>query len=207
MNYTELQAAILDAAVRADLADECPGFIRLCEGMMRRDLRAFETRTTLDETARVANGVYNLPDTIQEVRAVFTEANGNSYKLENVGLAGIRSLPSSAGVVSYGVVGSTIEFRGVPATDTEFEIIGIGWPDPLATTATNNLLTYHESLYLHGSLFFLYQHTQDLELAQQALGIYTNAAKSLNEQIGRKIGGSSIMPGYNFGHVSIGSRY
>lgn len=208
LNYTTLQTNILANAMRPDLSAECPDFIRLCEGMIRRDVRAFETRTTLDETDRSSEGIYNLPDTIQEVRAVYAPLDsGDSYALQNVGLAGIRTLPASAAVRNYAVVGSTIEFRGVPATDAELEIIGIGWPDPLETTATNNILTYHESLYVHGSLFHLYQFTQDLELAQQALAIYTDAAKSLNQQISRRIGGGSVMPGYNFGHFTTGTGY
>lgn len=207
LNYTTLQTAVLNNAARADLSAECPDFIRLCEGMIRRDVRAFETRTTLDEADRVADGVYTLPDTIQEVRAIFAPIDDDSYALQNVGLPAIRTLAASADVRYYAIVGSTIEFRGVPAADSEFEIIGIGWPDPLDTTATNALLTYHESLYVHGSLFHLYNYTQDLELAQIALRIYTDAAKALNEQISRRIGGGAIMPAYNFGHFTTGTGY
>jgi len=175
--------------------------------MIRRSVRAHETRTTLDESDRSSGGLYILPDTIQEIRAVYTDGPVDSYTLENVGLAGIRMLPSDADPQHYAVSGSTVEFRGVPGTDTEFEIVGMGWPDPLATTATNALLTNHEAVYLYGGLFHLYYFAQDLELAQNALSAFNDAVQTLNKLIGRKIGGGSILPAYNFGHISTSRGY
>lgn len=211
LTYSTLQSTVLAQAARAELTAECPQFIRMCEAMIRRKVRAFETRTTLDDADRgddVTTGLYTLPDTIQEVRAIYAAtAAGDSYALENVGLAGIRMLSSSADPQHYAVSGSTIEIRGIPADDAELEVVGIGWPDPLETTATNWILTSHEDLYVYGTLFHLYQYTQDLELAQGALSTFTDAADALNEQIGRRIGGGSILPAYNFGHVRTSRGY
>jgi hypothetical protein len=211
LNYTTLQSTVLAQAARAELTAECPQFIRMCEAMIRRKVRAFETRTTLDDSDRgddVTTGLYTLPDTIQEVRAIYAARDGGeSYALENVGLAGIRMLPSSADPQHYAVSGSSIEIRGIPGDDAELEVVGIGWPDPLETTATNTLLSNHEDLYVYGTLFHLYQFTQDLELAQAALSTFTDAVDTVNEQIGRRIGGGSVLPAYNFGHVRTGRGY
>jgi hypothetical protein len=116
-------------------------------------------------------------------------------------------LPSSADPQHYAVSGSSIEIRGIPGDDAELEVVGIGWPDPLETTATNTLLSNHEDLYVYGTLFHLYQFTQDLELAQAALSTFTDAVDTVNEQIGRRIGGGSVLPAYNFGHVRTGRGY
>ena len=207
LNYTTLQSTVLAYSARADLSAEAPGFIRLCEGLLRRELRAQETRATLVEADRSSDGIYNLPATIQEVRAIWASDNDDQYTLENVGLHGIKTLAASSDPRYYAVSGNTIEIRGVPATDSEFEIVGLGWPVPLETTPTNDLLTYHEALYIYGTLFFLYTYTQDIELATNAYQNFSDAVRKINSFVGRKIGGGSILPAYNFGQVSTGRGY
>ena len=208
MNYTQLQAAILAQAVRPELTTEVVQFIRGAEAMIRREVLATDTRTTLVEADRISGGVYDLGGQVQNVRSIIaSSSNGGTYRLENVGLAGIRMLPADADPQHYAVSGQTVEIRGVPATDAELELIYTGWPDPLATTATNELLTNHEDLYIYGALFHLYNYTQDLELAQAALSVYGDARDKLNDAVARMIGGGSVMPAYNFGHVRIGRGY
>lgn len=208
MNYTTLQAAILAQAVHSELTAEVVDFIRRTESMIRRDVRGLELRTTLVEADRSADGVYNLSGRVEKIRAIYAESSsGDTYALENVGLAGIRMLPASAAVQHYAVSGQTVELRGVPGTGDSFELVYRGWPEPLATTATNELLTNHEDLYLYGALFHLYNHTQDLELAQSSLSVFRDAAEQLNRLNGRLTGGGSTLPAYNFGHVRTGRSY
>lgn len=207
-DYTSLKAAILAQAVHPELTTEVAQFVQSCEAMIRREVRAMETRTTLEEADRISGGVYNLGGQVQEVRSIIaTSSGGDTYRLENVGLAGIRMLAASVDPLHYGVSGQTVEIRGVPGTDAEFELIYVGWPDELEDTATNELLTNHPDLYLYGSLFHLYNWTQDLELAQAALSVYGDARDKLNEAVDRLKGGGSVMPAYNFGHVRIGRGY
>lgn len=208
LNYTSLQSSVLAQAVHAELTTEVVEFIRRCEAMIRRELDAYEVRTTLDETDRSSAGLYNLSGQVLEVRAIYaTDTAGETYPLENVGVRGIRSLPSDADVLHYAVSGQQVEFRGVPATDAELELVALGWPDPLATTATNSLLTNHEDIYLYGTLFHLYQYTQDFELAQTALDVFGDAIGKANRAHARLNGGGSVMPAYNFGHRRIGRGY
>lgn len=207
-DYASLQAAILAKAVTPELTTEVLEFIQSCEAMIRREVRAMETRTTLVEADRISGGVYDLGGQVQEVRSIIaTSSGGDTYRLENVGLAGIRMLSSSADPQHYAVSGQTVEIRGVPGTDAEFELVYVGWPDALSVTPTNELLTNHSDLYLFGSLFYLYNHTQDLELAQAALSVYGAARDTLNEAAERLKGGGSVMPAYNFGHVRIARGY
>lgn len=205
LTYTTLQSTVLEEAVHAELTTEVVGFIRKCEAMIRRKLFALELRTTLDETDRNSGGIYNLSGQVQEVRRVYTSDAVNGA--ENVGIAGIRALDATAPVLQYAVSGQTIELRGVPGTDAEIELIYKGWPDPLATTATNELLTNHEDIYVCGTLFYLYKHTQDLELAQSELSTFTDAVDALNKATARLTGGGSVMPAYNFGQIRVGRGY
>lgn len=208
LNYTTLQSTVLSNAHRSGLTTEVVEFIRRAEGMIARDLRAYPLNFTLDEDDRSGSGVYNLPSGFLELRAAYAAAaDGSTYALENVGPAGIRMLSSTAPVIHYAVLGDTIEFRGVPDTDASIELQYLGIPDPLTTTATNNLLTNHEEVYISGALYFLYRFTQDLELAQAELGVFNDAIEKLNAQYGRRFGGGSSLPAYNFGHVRVGSGY
>lgn len=205
LNYTTLQSTVLDRAVRPELTTEVLQFIRECESMIRTRVRALELRSTLDESDRVTGGIYNLSGQVQRLRAVYSSSS--DAPLELVGLGALRAVPTSADVTRYAVVGQTIEFRGVPGTDAEIELVYFGWPDPLATTATNELLTNFEDLYIHGTLEALYTYTQDLELAQYHGGKAREIAEAVNDLTAGRNSGGSVAPAYNFGHVRIGRGY
>jgi hypothetical protein len=207
LDYTTLQTTVLEQAKRSDKAAKCPQFIRSCESMVRRKLQALEFRITLAEVDRVAEGVYTLPEHVQEVRAIFGTVNSNRVQLRDVGLSGINSLAPSDPAIVYAISGHTIEFRGVPGTGSEFEAVCFGWPDPLATTPTNELLDKYEDLYVYGTLFFLYNDTQDLELAQASLSVFEDVVKHVNKMASRIIGNPASPPAYNFGHIPTGQGY
>jgi len=210
MNYGQLKTAVLEHAHAPELTAEVAGFVRLAEGLIRRELRAYELAYTLDESDRVALGVYTLPATLLEVRAIYaTDAAGETFALENVGVVGIRNALATSPVLSYAVRGdNTIEFRGVPATDAELEVLYLGHPVAFSADGDeNDLLTNHEAIYLYGALHYLYTWTEDLELAGAARENCLDAIEKLNQQIGRKIGGGSVVPGYNLGLYNAGSGY
>lgn len=207
LDYTTLQSTVLDQAKRADLSSQCPQFVRSCESMIRRRVQALESRITLDESDRVSEGIYTLPSSVQEVRAVYGTVNSTPIVLQNAGPLGLRSIAATDPAIAYAISGHTIEFRGVPGTDSEFELVTFGWPDALATTSTNELLTNFEDLYVYGTLFFLYSYTQDLELAQIALDVFADVVKHVNKLSQRITGNQVPAPMYNFGQVVTGSRY
>src|SRR5262245_55356050 len=200
MNYGELKTAVLTYAARSDLSAQVAGFVRLAEGMIRRELRAYPLSITLTETDRSSGGVYTLPSTISELRAVYgTDSQGNSFALEQVGPLELRdTLDASAPAVQYAMLGSQIEFRGTPATGSTFELRVLGHPAALSSDSdTNDLLTDHEAIYLYGALYHLYTLPQDLELASKAYDTYSDALEKLGEQIGRRLGGLKVAGYYN----------
>lgn len=204
MNYGELKTAILDYSHRPDLSGQVAGFVRLAEGMIRRDLTAMPTSTTLNTP--VAAGVYALPVDADSVRAVYAvNASGDSYALEQVGLYQLRRLAVTATPLQYAVIGDNIEIRGLPDPSADIEVHYMGHPVALDDDAdTNELLADHEALYVYGSLFYLYQFTQDPELAQGALDTFSEPLRKLNEHAGRRLGGASVAPAYHFGPLHQG---
>ena len=201
MNYGQLKTFVLAEAHRADLTAEVAGFIRRAEGMIRRRLVGYELTVTLDEDDRDADGVYDLPSNLLMLRVVFTtSSSGLSYQVENCGAPNIREYGPTAPVLVYAVRGSQIEFRGVPAEDQELELHYFGHPAALSADADENtLLTDHESLYVEGALFYLYKHTQDVELAQGALDVFDATIEALNDAHARKVSSGSNQGHYNFG--------
>lgn len=199
MNYGELKTAILADTHRPDLSTHVARFVRQCEGLIRRDLRGYLVSTTLTDSDRVSAGLYNMPARLLEVRHISLQGRQGDA-LQRVGPGNIRRLDSSADVVQYCQNGDgTIEFRGVPSATDVFDILYYGTPAPFSSDSDENeLLTDHESLYMAGSKFFLYLHTQDRELAQDELDIFNGIVDTLNEQIARKIGGANVAPVYNF---------
>lgn len=199
MNYGELKQAILDDTHRPDLSTHVARFVRQCEGMIRRDLRAYLVSTTLTDTDRSSGGVYTLPGRLLEIRHISLQGRQGDA-LQRVAPGQIRRLDSTADVLQYCQNGDgTIEFRGVPGTADVFDVLYFGTPAPFsADSDENELLTDHESLYMAGSKAFLYMHTQDRELAADEAALFDQIIEDINEQVAREIGGANVAPSYNF---------
>ena len=163
------------------------------------DLTAYTLSTTLTDSDRVSDGVYNVPGRLLMVRDIKLQGREGDG-IQRVAPGQIRRLDSTADVVQYCQNGDgTIEFRGVPGAAEVFDIVYFGTPAPFASdTDENTLLTDYETLYMSGSKFFLYTKTQDLELAQAELSLFNSIVENLNEQMARKIGGANVAPTYNF---------
>jgi len=199
MNYGELKQAILDDTHRADLSAHVERFVRQCEGLIRRDLTAYLLSTTLTDLDRVANGLFNLPARLLQVRHISLQGRQGDA-IQRVAPGQIRRLDTTTDVVQYCQYGDgTIEFRGVPTASDVFDILYYGTPAPFSADGDENeLLTDHETLYMAGGKFFLYLHTQDRELANDELDIFNGVIDTLNEQVARKVGGANVAPSYNF---------
>lgn len=199
MNYGDLKQAILDDTHRPDLATHVARFVRQCEGLIRRDLQGYLLSTTIPDGFRVSDGLYNLPARVLDVRHISLQGRQGDA-LQRVAPGQIRRLDATADVLQYCMNGDgTIEFRGVPGTADVFDILYFGTPTPFVSdTDENDLLMDHETLYMAGSKFFAYLHTQDRELARDELEIFNGVIETLNEQVARKIGGANVAPSYNF---------
>jgi hypothetical protein len=202
MDYADLQTAVIEDSHRPDLANLVPRFIREGEGMIRREMVAFLLTTTIEESSRsVTNPAqYLLPDGVQIIRRIAIAGSLGS-DITRIALGSITSYTATQRVAVYVEPGDgLIEFRGNPPEDTIFDLNYYGMPAPLvADTDTNTVLEENETLYKAAALFYLYQNTQDRELASDQLDIFEGVVETLNEQIARKIGGAKITASYQFG--------
>jgi hypothetical protein len=195
LNYGTLKTQILEDAHRPDLSTKVDDFIRQAEGEIYSRLRASEmiVRVNLTDADRVTadEGFYTLPTDYLEERSLFIEGT-NGCMLESVSLAELRRVAGSAPVRHYSVISdSEVEFRGVPSTTDEIELIYFARPAAFSGDSdVNDVLTKHESIYLYAALSALYLYTQDLELAQAAAASAAQAIVTVNEQAGRAFGGA-----------------
>lgn len=199
MNYGELKQAILDDTHRPDLSTHVARFVRQCEGLIRRELRAYLLTTTLTDSDRVSDGVYNVPGRLLEIRSLRLQGRQGDGIIR-VAPGQIRRLEATTDVVQYCQYGDgTIEFRGVPGSADVFDLTYMGTPAPFTDDADeNDLLTDHETLYMAGSKAFLYNHTQDRQLMIDEAQMFDQIVSDLNEQMAREIGGANVAPSYNF---------
>jgi len=198
LNYTTLQTAIITDTHRPDLASEIPRFIRLGEGLIRRELKAYELNYDMTDSDRVTagKGIYTLPGTVVDIRSIhLVGRQGDS--LNRVMPGHVRRLSGTADVVQYCQYGDgTVEFRGIPGTADAFEVRYFGTPAPLDTTATNSLLDDHEGLYMAAAKYYLYLYEQNLELAQAEANTFDAIMERINEMMARKISGGTVAPTY-----------
>lgn len=203
MNYGELQTAIIEDTHRADLESLVPRFIREGEGMIRREMSAYILTTTIEEADRSGTdpAKYSLPSGVLLIRRIAIKDSLGS-DITRIALGSITSYTTAQRVAVYVEPGDgLIEFRGAPPTDTIFDLNYFGMPAALVEDAdTNTLLDENETLYKAAAMFYLYQNTQDRELASDALDVFQGVVVTLNEQIARKIGGAKITASYQFGN-------
>ena len=201
MNYAELQTAVIEDTHREDLASLVPRFIREGEGMIRRELSAYILTTTIEESARLNNTQYSLPAGILVIRRISQQDIVGSEVIR-IALGAITNYPVTNRVAVYAEPGDNmIEFRGAPPEDTIFDLNYFGMPARLVNPDdTNTLLDENETLYKSAAMFYLYQNTQDIELATLAIDVFNSIIETLNEEIARKIGGAQITASYQFGN-------
>ena len=218
----DLYTFITAESHRADLSAEFDNFIRRAEQRIAREVRAVEMiqHTVLDDGDRIGEScTFELPlDFLEDISIIYgsddipLEAqHGNGKPITNkLTMHDIFSKSECGPVNSYALTstdsgdssggGPKIIFKGKPPLyDPEVDLFNfftvIYYARPLALTAEdseNNILTNHETLYISASLFELYRHTQDLELAQAQLDVFADAATKLNAQAGRFIGGTRM---------------
>lgn len=200
LNYGTLKTKILADAHRTGLTAEVAGFVRAAESAIYALLRCGEMikRTDLTDSDRVTTdeGFYTLPTDFLEERAFFL--NGGKIMLESVSLAELRWVDGSTPVRHFTIISDAeIEFRGVPSTTDEIEVIYFARPTAFsADPDVNDILTRYEGIYLDAAKAELYLFTQDLELAATHSAAALAQIEALNEQGGRMIGGARQAPGY-----------
>lgn len=151
-NYSTLLTSIAGVLHRADLNNDIPGFVDLCEADMaaRLDDGNDEASTTLSLTT---SGSVTLPTGFKRMRRMRCYDGTIYWDLPQNALApseynGVT--PSRP--VSYTISGSTITSRPLPDKTYTLALDYYGTFTPLTGTATNWILTSYPAVYLYGSL-------------------------------------------------------
>lgn len=173
-SYTDLQASVALWINRTDLTSVIPDFITLAEARIRRDIRARDQLSTY--TATLTTEEAALPTDFLEARYVKAEVNGYLKALEFVAETIYDSKPNVPWPVFYTVDGNTLKVRGGSVALVNYW----GKYAPLATTATNWLLSNSPDVYLFASLVEANDYIRDDVAMGRYLERYMSAAAEFN---------------------------
>lgn len=157
MDYTTLQSDLADLLDRSDLTSQIPGFIRLCEAQLNRDLRHWqmENRATAATTERYVPRPTDWVETIQLINTSTGkpmryvsrfEMNERRYSsnLDSDGLAGNPEM--------YRHSEGNFELYPTPASATTLEIEYLQKIPALSGSNTTNwVIDSNPDVYLYGS--------------------------------------------------------
>ena len=157
--YTGLKASVADFVNRADLTSAIPDFITLAEAQMNRRLLADGPIRQMMASAAITISAefVNVPSDFLAVRAIYPGTTTSVPPLTFAEPEKIVELkvtqPSQDGDISiFSIVGGQYQFwpyNGDTYTGTQIYWQAI---PPLASNATNWLLTAHPDAYLYGAL-------------------------------------------------------
>lgn len=153
-NYTELQAAIASYLNRADLTATIPDFIKLAEATLNKVVR----NTRMVGTASVAVSTRNADVPADFLEPLYVQLTSDEdYPLTQVSAGQIGELRQARTRAPgtprfFAIVGRKIEVTPTPAAATGLTMQYYQELPPLASNATNWLLTYQPDLYLYTSL-------------------------------------------------------
>ena len=203
--YTELQTAVNNWLARTDLAGRSPEFIALAEGRMNRELetRSQEKRVTASLTA--GDGYVSLPTDLRRIREVrlntspLTVLNYYSpHAIDREFSSAATGKPSS-----YSIIGSEIYLRPTPDSAYTAEILYVASLDALdADTATNNVLSRHPDVYLHGALAEAFGYLMDETRRTYHDALFTTAVASIKaDEDKAKFGSGALTYSTDYGEV------
>lgn len=165
VNYTELQAGVLDWIERDDLAAKAPQFIALAEAGFNRNLRLREqlvrVMTTVGDCGEAA-----LPDDWLETKDIWLEDGAKDAQLVVVpfeALLRIRKLEGPGTPRAYAIQGRTILLAPLSGGSTEIKLAYFQKIPPLASNATNWLLALAPDLYLYAACLQAAPYLRDAE--------------------------------------------
>lgn len=169
-NYSNLKAAIEDWSKRPDAASKIDDFITLTEEAMFSDpdfpleLRQIESRETA--TVSTSSRFLALPDRFLEMRRLKINLSGGDCDIIYLSPEQMP-INGASGIPKFFTVTSQLEFDRVPDSAYTVEMQLYKAPQGLSSSnATNDVLTNHPSIYLHGCLHFLFKWSMQTDLAE-----------------------------------------
>lgn len=180
-NYTGLLAAIAAALPRADLTATIPDFVLMAEAEFNRKLRTQQQEVKANLT--VTGEYVTVPVDFMEFRNGYIASSPRrplAYLSPDL-QTGTDGDPRSGGKVHFSLAGGSFRFYPPPSPlPVDAVILYYAKITPLASNATNWLLTAHPDLYKYASLFFGAVEAQDEKLAQAMKSLYESIIEEVN---------------------------
>lgn len=181
--YANLQTAVANWLARAsdtDISTNAPDFIALAEQDIRTDLDTsfMEAKNTAFSIDQEFITLASISTQLTAIRRIYlTTASPNSVLMYRSPDQLITEHVSSATgtPIAFTIEAAELQFRPIPDTTYSANIAYRKWLDPLATTATNSLLTNWPGVYLYSSLREAALFLKDNEAAQLWDGKYQRA--------------------------------
>lgn len=155
-NYTDILASVASWMDRDDLTTQIPDFVALAEARISRDLRIRRQVLTTSLTTTASVQTVSLPATFLEIENMTITSVTPQASLSVVTPEVMdRRFPASYQTGQpqlYSILGDNLYFGPTPDTAYTVELHYYARFDPLATTATNWLLTNHPMVYLAGAM-------------------------------------------------------
>jgi hypothetical protein len=154
-SYTELQAAIASELNRTDLTPKIPEFIAFGEALMRKDERLRGNGSITRGTLSVSSQFTALPAGFRGFLSITATNAGRAYTLDQVSefeIDDILSCEPTGLPRAYCINGTDLEVAPVPSSATTLNYSAYISLTPLATTATNWMLTSHPDIYFYAAL-------------------------------------------------------
>jgi len=193
--YTELQAAVADYMIRTDLTNPIIDAIRLVEATLnyggagaggvikplrirQMELRATATMTSGDDTIALPTDFL----ASRELKITSSTNSGVPPPLRYITpemLDELYSPVTTGKPEAFTIIGSEYRFRPVPDSAYTLENNYYKPIPPLASNATNWLLTAAPQVYLRGALAEMRSYMKDQQEADRQLAQFTMAVEAL----------------------------
>lgn len=180
-NYANLKTSIQNWAKRDDITSLIDDFIDLTEADLaqRLQIRDMESRATAD--APTADRFLQLPNNFIRMRKLRLVSGNKQYDLRQQTPESMNVVPS-AGLPKNFTVTSQIEFDRTPDSAYTVEMQYYTQVTALSSSNTTNaILSRFPMLYLHGSLYYLFQWAMDVEMATMYKSLYDEGIDAANK--------------------------
>tara|TARA_R110000765_G_scaffold93492_2_gene176304 strand:+ start:1598 stop:2227 length:630 start_codon:yes stop_codon:yes gene_type:complete len=204
--FTELKTAVDNWLARTDLAGRAPEFIALAEARMNREIETRSQETRITSTLTAGDEYVSLPNDVRRIRHVRlnTSPITNLSFMTPLVIDRTHSSTGQGKPQNYSVIGTEIYFRPIPDAAYTAEIAYVASIEPLSdSVATNNILTRHPDIYLHGALAEAFGFLMDPQRRAQHDALFLQGLKDIQDDEDRaRFAGGALSLTTDYGELT-----
>ena len=204
--FTELKTAVDNWLARTDLAGRAPEFITLAEARMNREIETRSQERRILSTLTIGDEYVSLPNDVRRIRHVRlnTSPITNLSFMTPLVIDRTHSSTGQGKPLNYSVIGTEIYLRPIPDDAYVLEIALVSSITPLSdSVATNNILTRHPDIYLHGALSEAFGFLMDPQRRAQHDALFLQGLKDIQDDEDRaRFAGGALNLTTDYGEVT-----